>query len=179
VAGHQDFFDGPEQAAETVCAIDTRRPNVAGSSLVASSACIRARTVKYPGYDDAFFDFADRRNSYLCSARELLLAHTCLATVGAGLLDDTYPVLQRPGSQVPSLHQPGGQNDTDPGWPRHLESSLAGAEPPGTDGDPRAARWNSTRAAGMRSCSQASRASARASAAVGQLGSRARGHSRA
>jgi Integrase core domain len=64
-------------------------------------------------------------------------------------------------------------------WPHHLEPSLAGAEPPGTGGEPCAARWDSTRAAGMRSCSRASRASARASAAVGRFGSRARGHSRA
>ena len=83
------------------------------------------------------------------------------------------------GHQGDAGQAPGGQAGSRLGWPRHLESSLAGAEPPGTDGEARAARWNSTRAAGMRSCSQASRASARASAAVGRFRSRARGHSRA
>ena len=62
---------------------------------------------------------------------------------------------------------------------RYLGPSLAGGEPPGTGGAPRAARRNWMRAAGMRSCSRASRASARASAAVGRFRSRARGHSRA
>ena len=65
------------------------------------------------------------------------------------------------------------------GRPRYPGPSLAGGEPPGTGWVPRAARRNSMRAAGMRSCSRASRASARASAAVGRFRSRARGHSRA
>ena len=66
-----------------------------------------------------------------------------------------------------------------PGWSRYCGPSLAGGEAPGTGGESRATRWNSTRAAGIRSCSRASRASARASAAVGRFRSRARGHSRA
>ena len=66
-----------------------------------------------------------------------------------------------------------------PRWSRYCGPSLAGGEPPGTGGESRATRWNSTRAAGIRSCSRASRASARASAAVGRFRSRARGHSRA
>lgn len=61
---------------------------------------------------------------------------------------------------------------------RYPGPTLAGGEPPGTGGEPPVARWTSTRAAGMRSCSRASRASARASAAVGWFTSRARGHSR-
>jgi len=65
------------------------------------------------------------------------------------------------------------------GWPRYCGPSSAGGEPSVTGGEPRVTRRSSTRAAGMRSCSRASRASARASAAVGRLGSRARGHSRA
>jgi hypothetical protein len=64
-------------------------------------------------------------------------------------------------------------------WPRYLRSSLSGRESPAPDGECHASRWNWTRAAGMRSCSRASRVSARASAAVGRFRSRARGHSRA
>src|SRR6185369_5870686 len=60
----------------------------------------------------------------------------------------------------------------------YSESWPAGGEP-GFDGEPAAARWKSTRAAGMRSCSRASKVSAWASAAVGRFRSRARGHSRA
>ena len=56
------------------------------------------------------------------------------------------------------------------GMARYPGPSLAAGDPPGTGGEPGAARWNSTRAAGMRSCSRASRVSARASAAVGGSG---------
>ena len=63
--------------------------------------------------------------------------------------------------------------------PGHPGLLSAGGERSGAGGEPGAARRNATRAAGMRSCSRASRASARASASVGRFRSTARGHSRA
>jgi len=106
-------------------------------------------------------------------------------------LDTGNDVMSLPNSQVlaAAVSQAGrSRTATAGGYPSRSHAARPAAQT-ATIGKPHmrrsscprwgAARRNVTRAAGMRSCSRASRASARASASVGRFRSTARGHSRA
>ncbi len=94
--------------------------------------------------------------------------------LGSGTSDATKE------GEIQARPAPGSRRDRAvPGRPVIPGHRWLVGESPGTGGWPGAARWNATRAAGMRSCSRASSASARTSATVGRFRSTARGHSRA
>jgi hypothetical protein len=169
------------------------------AGLLALMLLIDARRPARTGPDGALIQLTEQdrsrwnplttpRYGVICGPVVLLLfagTYVVLAAISASNFSEVFPSsAHRSGKSA----QPRGSAATSKvattvavctGWRGYPGPALPGGEPPGTGGEPGAARWNWMRAAGMRSCSRASRASARASAGVGRFGSRARGHSRA
>ena len=121
--------------------------------------------------------------------RYVVVGDTALHIAAAAYQADTLRELLRAGADVRArnrfgdepLHAAAVGNPVSYRWNPAAQTATIGKPHMRRSSCPRwgAARRNVTRAAGMRSCSRASRASARASASVGRFRSTARGHSRA